>query len=59
MVLEELHDKGPALVQGTPQRRVGHFLILQLPEHILCLSTCAVKGEDVPFALGTLGGVGL
>lgn len=59
MVLEELHDQGPALVQGTPQGRVWHLLIFQLPEHILRFRTCTVEGKDVPLALGTLGGVGL
>lgn len=59
MVLEELHDQGPALVQGAPQRRVRHLLIFQLPKHILGFCTCTVKGEDVPLAFGTLRGVGL
>lgn len=46
MVLEELHDQGPALVQGAPQRGVWHLLVFQLPEHILGFRTWEQHRED-------------
>lgn len=35
MLLEELHDQSPPLVQGAAQRRVGHLVELQLPQDVL------------------------
>ena len=35
MLLKELHDQSPPLVQGAPQRRVGDLIKLQLPQDVL------------------------